>query len=76
MFATTIFGYTLSVIWLSFLVFIWVFVAIWPAMIAARKGRNFYLWLLFSLFFWWITLFVVIFMKDESGTGPAPTATA
>jgi hypothetical protein len=46
--------------------FLWIMIAFWPAIIAKNKGRNFWLWLLFSLFFWWITLFVALAMKDES----------
>lgn len=38
---------------------VWVIVATWPARVAARKGHSFIGWFLLSLFFWWITLFVV-----------------
>jgi hypothetical protein len=47
-------------------VFLWILIAIWPARIAASKGRSFLLWFIISLFFWWITLFVTLSMKDES----------
>lgn len=45
---------------------IWIAIAIWPARIAASKGRSFLLWFILSLFFWWITLFVALAMKDDS----------
>ena len=50
---------------------LWVIIAIFPARIAASKGRSLLLWFIFSLFFWWITLFVALAMKDNSH----PTAT-
>ena len=45
---------------------VWIIVAIFPARIASSKGRSFLLWFIISLFFWWITLFVALAMKDES----------
>jgi hypothetical protein len=74
MFATTILGYTLSAVWLTFLLFLWVLVAIWPAMLAKQKGYNFWLFFIISLFFWWITLFVVLFLKDKNFPPTAPAA--
>jgi ABC-type dipeptide/oligopeptide/nickel transport system permease component len=41
-------------------------IAFWPARIAASKGRSFFLWFLLSIPFWWITLFVVLAMKDDT----------
>jgi hypothetical protein len=73
MFATTILGFTLTTIWMVFILFLWVLVAIWPAMLAQKKGYNFWLFFLISLFFWWITLFVVLFLKDKSQP-PTPSA--
>ncbi len=73
MFATTILGYTIASIWLVLIASLWVFIAIWPALMAQKKGRSFWLFFLASLLFWWITFFVVIFMKDESSP---PTAAA
>ena len=52
---------------------LWIAVALWPAFIARRKGYSFLLFFLISLFFWWITLFVTLFMKDKTQPGPAPT---
>lgn len=64
MFATTILGYTLSVLWLSVLFFVWLLIALLPAFIAKSKGRSFWLYFFISIFFWWITLFVVLFQRD------------
>jgi hypothetical protein len=47
---------------------LWILIALWPARIAASKGRSFLGWFILSLFFWWITLFVALAMKDESHT--------
>jgi len=72
MFAMTIFGYTLSVIWFFVLLLLWIVVALLPASIARNKGRSFLGWFMLSLFFWWITLFVAIFMKDRARPSDAP----
>lgn len=55
--------------------FLWVLLALWPARIAASKGRSFFGWFVLSLFFWWITLFVALAMKPE-GSAPPPAAPA
>ena len=77
MFATTFLGYTLSAIWIGMLAVAFIVIALWPASIAKAKGYSFWLFFLLSIFFWWITLFVVLFMKDKSTpqTTPAPTTT-
>jgi small-conductance mechanosensitive channel len=54
-------------------IILWVIIALWPAMIAKRKGYSFIGFFALSLFFWWITLFVALFMKDKSTPTP-PTA--
>ena len=77
MFATTILGFTVSVVWAVILLFIWIAIAFWPARVAARKGHSFFGWFLISLFFWWITLFVVYLMPDRTrqrDAAPAPAA--
>lgn len=48
------------------LLIVWVAIALIPARIAESKGRGFWPYFFLSIFFWWITLFVVIFMKDNS----------
>lgn len=50
---------------------LWIALALWPASIARRKGYSFLLFFLISLLFWWITLFVTLFMKDKTPSGPA-----
>jgi ABC-type Mn2+/Zn2+ transport system permease subunit len=52
-------------------VFLWILLALLPAKIAANKGRSFLLWFLFSILFWWITLFVALAMKDDTPLQPA-----
>jgi hypothetical protein len=62
-----ILGYSLSVVWFTFLIFLWIIIALWPASIAKQKGHSFLGWFIMSLFFWWITLFIAIFfLKDIS----------
>lgn len=47
----------------------WVLIAIWPARVAGNKGHSFLLWFIISIFFWWITLFVVYFgLTDKNRT--------
>ncbi len=47
----------------------WVLIAIWPARVAASKGYSFVVWLIISLFFWWISLFwVYLGLKDKTKT--------
>lgn len=74
MIATTILGATLSVFWFTFLLILWVLVAFLPASIAKSKGHSFFGWFLVSLFFWWITLFVTLFMKDRNRSAPSTTS--
>jgi ABC-type Mn2+/Zn2+ transport system permease subunit len=52
---------------------LWIAIALWPASIAKRKGYSFLLFFIVSLFFWWITLFVTLFMRDKTQPGSAPT---
>jgi len=39
----------------------WIIIAIWPARVASKKGHSFLGWFIFSIFFWWISLFIVYF---------------
>lgn len=56
-------------------IIVWVAIAFWPATIAGRKGYSFLGFFLVSLFFWWITLFVTLFMRDKTKpASPAPPA--
>lgn len=72
--ATTIFGFTLGLIWWVFLVFLWVVLAFLPANISRSKGHGFWGMFFLSLFFWWITLFVALFMRDRNRAQPSPSA--
>ncbi len=76
MFATTILGYTISAVWLMFILFLFIIVALWPAVIAKGKGYSFILFFLLSIPFWWITFFVVLFLKDKNQTPTAPAPPA
>jgi len=72
MFATSVLGYTVASTWLILGIFLWILVAFWPASIAKKKGYSFLLFFIISLFFWWITLFVTLFLKPK--TGPSASA--
>jgi ABC-type dipeptide/oligopeptide/nickel transport system permease component len=47
-------------------VFLWILIALWPARVAASKGHSFWGYFFLSIPFWWITLFVVYAMSDQS----------
>lgn len=47
---------------------LWIIIALLPARIAASKGRGFWGWFILSLFFWWITFFVALALKDNRGS--------
>lgn len=64
MFATTIVG--LSVLGAILVLLAWLALALLPASIAKGKGHSFFLWFILSIFFWWITLFVTLFMHDRN----------
>jgi hypothetical protein len=53
--------------WIAFLVvvFIWVAIAFWPARVAARKGHSFFLFFVFSLFFFPAALIVAYLVRDR-----------
>lgn len=51
---------------------LWVFISLVPAFIALRKGYSFWIFWLISLFFWWITLFVALLLKNRATTNPTP----
>lgn len=60
-------GYSISLLWAMFVLFLWIMIAFWPASVAKQKGHSFFGWFVLSLFFWWITLFVALFfLKDKS----------
>jgi ABC-type Mn2+/Zn2+ transport system permease subunit len=51
-------------------VIIWIAIAFWPATVAKNKGHSFLGYFLLSIFFWWITLFVVYFGLDDKNDHP------
>ncbi len=73
MFATTLLGYTISTIWAVFVLIIWLAIAFWPARVAGRKGHSFFLFFIFSLFFFPLALLVAYLVKDRTSTPAAPT---
>ncbi len=76
MFATTILGFTLSVIWFYMLFIVWVIIAFWPARVAASKGHSFWGYFILSLFFFPLALILAYMVKDVSGpSAPAATST-
>lgn len=74
MFATTILGYTLNLIWSVILLIIWIAIAFWPARVAGRKGHSFLGYFIFSLFFFPLALLIAYLAPDRSSGTPAPTA--
>jgi hypothetical protein len=53
-----------SVWWLvGFL--IWVAIAFWPARVAGRKGHSFFLFFIFSLFFFPLALITAYLVRDR-----------
>lgn len=71
----TFLGYTFGVIWFVLFVFLWLLLAFLPANIASHKGRSFWGYFLLSLFFWWITLFVVLLMPNKTPSASTPSDT-
>ena len=50
---------------------VWVAIAFWPARVAARKGRSFFGYFLFSLLFFPAALVVAYLVSDETAPAPA-----
>jgi hypothetical protein len=53
------------------LIIVWVAIAFWPARVAARKGRSFFGYFLFSLVFFPAALIVAYLVSDETAPAPA-----
>jgi hypothetical protein len=53
--------------WIGGIIFfiIWVAIAFWPARVAARKGHSFFLYFIFSLFFFPAALIVAYVVRDR-----------
>ena len=45
---------------------IWVLIAFWPARVAGRKGHSFFLYFIFSLFFFPAALIVAYLVRDRT----------
>ncbi len=58
---------SLSGWWLGSILFIviWIALAFWPARVAGRKGHSFFLYFIFSLFFFPAALIVAYLVKDR-----------
>lgn len=74
MFATTIFGHVISTVWALIVLFFWILIAFWPAMIAKGKGYSFLLFFILSLPFWWIMIFVALIMPPKTPPAATPPA--
>lgn len=51
------------------LVAIWIALAFWPARVAGRKGHSFFLYFIFSLFFFPLALLTAYLVKDRAAAG-------
>jgi hypothetical protein len=51
--------------WIVFVV-IWIALAFWPARVAGRKGHSFFLYFVFSLFFFPLALLTAYLVKDRA----------
>jgi hypothetical protein len=58
----------LSTIGWILIVVIWIAIAFWPARVAGRKGHSFFLYFVFSLFFFPLALLTAYLVKDRTGT--------
>ncbi|HSW85320.1 MAG TPA: hypothetical protein VLF79_01745 [Candidatus Saccharimonadales bacterium] len=71
MFATTLLGFTFSVIWAYIILIIWIAIAFWPARVAGRKGHSFIGYFIFSLFFFPLALLVAYLVPDRGDAQPS-----
>lgn len=76
MFATTILGITLDIIWFWIILLIWIAIAFWPARVAGRKGHSFLGYFIFSLFFFPLALLVAYLAPDRTRGSGAPATTS
>ena len=53
--------------WFGTIIFIviWIALAFWPARVAGRKGHSFFLFFIFSLFFFPAALIVAYLVRDR-----------
>ena len=45
---------------------LWIAIAFWPARVARRKGHSFFLFFIFSLFFFPLALLVAYLVRDRT----------
>lgn len=62
----TILGWTITLLWEIFILFVWLSFAFWPARVAARKGHSFLAYFIFSLFAFPLALLVAYLSNDNS----------
>jgi hypothetical protein len=65
LFATTLLGFTFSVIWEVIVFVIWIAIALWPARVAARKGHSFLGYFILSLIFFPLALILAYLVPDH-----------
>lgn len=56
-----------SSVWWLLAFLIWVAIAFWPARVAGRKGHSFFLFFIFSLFFFPLALITAYLVSDRRG---------
>ena len=54
-----------SSVWWLLAFLIWVAIAFWPARVAGRKGHSFFLFFIFSLFFFPLALITAYLVGDR-----------
>jgi hypothetical protein len=54
-----------SSVWWLLAFLIWVAIAFWPARVAGRKGHSFFLFFIFSLFFFPLALITAYLVRDR-----------
>ena len=55
-----------GILWGALALLIWIAIAFWPARVAGRKGHSFFLFFIFSLFFFPAALIVAYIVKDRT----------
>ena len=55
-----------GILWWTLALLIWIAIAFWPARVASRKGHSFFLFFIFSLFFFPAALIVAYVVKDRT----------
>lgn len=63
----SLFGFTVSLIWMYLVLIVWIAIAFWPARVAARKGHSFWGFFLLSLVFFPLSLILAYMVADRTG---------